>query len=106
MSNRTRNNRVSRKLPKNIVKITVEDGREYYTYEMFHFMPEWLEYAENINDPKRELAFFDSISKYGCYEIEPTEITEIGGEDLDYFNAQVRPELDRQHKLLREGKEI
>ena len=45
MSNRTRSNRVSRKLPKNIVKITVEDGREYYTYEMFHFMPEWLEFA-------------------------------------------------------------
>lgn len=103
MSNRARSNRISRKLPKNIVKITVEDGREYYTYEMFHFMPEWLEYAESINDPKRELAFFDSISKYGCYEIEPTG---IGGGDLNYFNAQVRPELDRQHKLLREGKEI
>lgn len=103
MSNRTRTNRISRKLPKNIVKITVEDGREYYTYEMFRFMPEWLEYAESINDLKRELAFFDSISKYGCYEIEPTG---IGGGDLDYFNAQVRPELDRQHKLLREGKEI
>ncbi len=103
MSNRTRTNRISRNLPKNIVKITVEDGKEYYTYEMFHFMPEWLEYAESINNPKTELVFFDAISKYGCYEIEPTE---IGGEDLDYFNAQIRPELDRQHKLLREGKEI
>lgn len=103
MSNRTRTNRISRNLPKNIVKITVEDGREYYTYEKFRFLPEWLEYSESINDPKRELAFFDSISKYGCYEIEPTE---IGGEDLDYFNAQVRPELDRQHEIMKKGGDI
>lgn len=88
---------------KNGLKITVEDGIKYYTYPKFRFMPEWAKYIRDIKEPERRYAMFDAVTKYGCYDIEDIGIE---GADLEYFNKEVRPELDRQHKRMREGKRI
>ena len=52
---------------------------------------------------EQRTCFFDAISKYGCYEIEPTDLQ---GEALDYFNTEVRPELDKQHEVMKKGGRI
>ena len=67
----------------------------------FYWRKEWAEYAKSINDPKTELAFFDAITKYGCYKIEPTGIS---GENLSFFNSRIRTEIDKQHK--KQGRKI
>ena len=103
MSNRNKTNRQQgrRPWPRNIVSVTIdENGKKRYTYRQFRWFPQWLKYADTIKEQSKELAFFDAISKYGCYEIEPTDLQ---GEALDYFNNEVRPELDSQHEIMRKG---
>lgn len=71
-------------------------------YPKFRVVPEWLEFMGNMNKEDRG-KMFDAIMIYGCFELEPTN---LDGDLLEYFNKEIRPELDRQHKRLREGKEI
>lgn len=54
-------------------------------------------------DKKDRGELFDAIMIYGCFELEPTN---LDGDILEYFNKEIRPELDKQHKRLKEGKEI
>lgn len=75
-------------------------------YPKFRWMPEWADYYAKIKDCgdwMRELAFCDAIMLYGCYAIYD-EL--LNPEDKAYFDMQVVPELNRQHKRLEEGKEI
>lgn len=97
-----------KKLPKGIIGVTVKDGKEYYTYEKFRYMPEWAEYNINIKDDKRRLAMAELIMFYGCCDVDEDGLNlyRVQEEDMKYFNEVIRPELDRQHKRLREGKEI
>lgn len=82
--------------------VTTVDGEERYAYEKFRWFIAWLEFDNTL--PKEEqFPFRWAIIKYGLYEIEPADIQ---GPALDYFNEVIRPELDRQHKQLKEGKEI
>lgn len=91
---------IRKRISKNCV-CTIEGNSKYYTYEKFRWFVEWLEYSEKL--PRTEqYEFYGAVSKYGLYEIEPT----LKGAVLLYFNANVRPELDKQHKRLREGKKL
>lgn len=82
--------------------VAVEDGKELYTYKKFRWFIEWLEYSETL--PKDiQPVFSRAISTYGLFAIEPTDLQ---GDALNYFNEKIRPELNRQHKRLREGKKL
>lgn len=81
--------------------LTIDGNSKYYTYEKFRWLIEWLEYSEKLPQPE-QYEFYGAVSKYGLYEIEPT----LKGAVLDYFNVNVRPELDKQHKRLKEGKKL
>lgn len=72
-------------------------------YPKFKFMPEWRNYAVKKCDWRRRIALYDAISLYGCFAVEE-ELQ--NAEDQAYFETKVIPELDRQHKLLEDGKEI
>ena len=73
------------------------------TYEKFRWFAEWVAYCETLHDDMEQLAFHESIAKYGLKGEEPTE---IAGAALEYFNQKIRPELDRQHERMRKGRDI
>ena len=72
-------------------------------YPKFKFQPEWAYYIDKLDDWKRQLSMYDNISLYGCYGVEDEF---LHADDEAYFDNKIRPELDRQHKLLDEGKDI
>ncbi len=72
-------------------------------YEKFRWFAEWVAYCETLHDGTEQLAFHESIAKYGLKGEEPTGIT---GAALDYFNREIRPELDRQHERMMKGCDI
>ena len=72
-------------------------------YNKFRWFAEWVEYCKTLYDDSEQLAFHEAIAKYGLECEEPIRIT---GAALEYFNMKVRPELDRQHKRMREGKRL
>lgn len=74
-------------------------------YPKFHWMPEWKHYTDTIpkEQTDRRLDMLDAIMIYGCYGVKYVVQTP---EDKAYFEKEIIPELDRQHKLLDEGKEI
>ena len=45
----------------------------------------------------------DAIAEYGIMSKEPTGIT---GATLEYFNMEIKPELDRQHEQMMKGRDI
>lgn len=71
-------------------------------YDRFSFAPEWLEYIDSLPriDGGRLLM---QIRFYAFFETEPETLTP---EAQEYFNREIRPDLDRQHKRLNEGKRI
>ena len=72
-------------------------------YEKFRLLVEWVAYCETLHDDAEQLAFHESIAKYGLKCEEPAGIT---GAALEYFNTEIRPELDRQHKRMMKGRDI
>lgn len=72
-------------------------------YEHFKFNIEWLEECERQPTKEQNSALYYAIVFYGLNEIEPQGLTP---EVLEYFNNEIRPELDRQHERLNEGKKL
>lgn len=71
-------------------------------YPKFRFLLEWLEYIDSL--PKGDGdSLLLQIGAYGIREEEPETLTP---EAQEYFNREIRPELDRQHRRLNEGKRI
>ena len=101
MSNRNNTNRQTGRRPKSRAANWNDKG--HYIYNAFYWLSDWVAYANAINDESREHAFYDAVANYGCFVIEPIF---LGGEDLAYFNTEVRPELDRQHEIMRKGGRI
>ena len=101
MSNRNKTNRQTGRRPR--LRNTSWNGKGHYIYNVFNWLSDWVGYANAINNESRERTFYDAIANYGCFVIEPTDLS---GEDLDYFNTEVRPELDRQHEIMRKGGRI
>ncbi len=74
-------------------------------YPLMHFLPEWMEQITTM--PRDEgNALLYAAAGYGIREIEPTTEGNLSPEALEYFNREIRPELDRQHKRFNEGKPI
>lgn len=71
-------------------------------YLRFRFSPEWLEYIDTLPKEDGDNLLLQ-IRAYALYDAEPEELTP---EAQEYFNREIRPELDRQHKRLNEGKRI
>lgn len=82
--------------------VTISDDGKV-TYEKFRWLTEWVGYCTTLHDDMEQLAFHESIAKYGLKGEEPTEIT---GAALEYFNREIRPELDRQHERMMKGRDI
>ena len=72
-------------------------------YEKFRWLVEWVTYCEILHDESERLAFNDAIAEYGIMSKEPTGIT---GATLEYFNMEIKPELDRQHEQMMKGRDI
>lgn len=74
-------------------------------YPKMHILPEWMERISQM--PRDEgNALLYAAAGYGIREIEPTTEGNLTPEALEYFNREIRPELDRQHKRLNEGNPI
>jgi len=78
-----------------------DDGITFY--EKFRWLVEWVTYCEILHDEAERLAFNDAIAEYGIMSKEPTGIT---GATLEYFNMEIKPELDRQHEQMMKGRDI
>lgn len=73
-------------------------------YPKMHLLPEWMEIIRKM--PRREgNALLMAAAGYGTHEIEP-DPDELTAEAQEYFNKEIRPELDRQHRRFKEGKRI
>lgn len=98
----SRTNRVNaprRSKPVGNVYDTVTGG---YDTVVMVFKQEWAEFIQTMPyDEGSRFAF--KIMQYGAEEIEPTDLTP---EERSYFEAVVRPELDRQIKRKKEGKPL
>ncbi len=79
------------------------DGKiKSINFGKFRFFGEWLDYIDRLSkEAQPGLMYY--IFAYGFHETEPDELTP---EAQEYFNRVIRPELDRQHKRLNEGKRI
>lgn len=84
MSNRTRTNRISRKLPN-------------FNAPFFWWRADWVEYMDGIQSNPEKLNFARSIAEYGLFGKEPYRLS---CEDLEYFNEVIRPDLDEQRKRM------
>lgn len=78
-------------------------NRQRQIFPKFRFAVEWLEYIENIADEDEQLKMFAAVSDYGINANAPNGLTPC---NEDYFNREIRPDLDRQHKRFKEGKSI
>ena len=69
----------------------------------FWWRKDWYLYMRGIQETIPAVNFALSIARYGFYGEEPTR---IDGELLEYFNREVRPDLDKQRKRMktREGR--
>ena len=76
---------------------------KFVTISSDGWFAEWVAYCETLHDDMEQLAFHESIAKYGLKGEEPTE---IAGAALEYFNQKIRPELDRQHERMMKGRDI
>lgn len=61
----------------------------------FVFYAEWVKFGDSLQSDEERICFYKAISKYGLYGAEPHHLT---GETLAYFNSNVRPIIDKQHK--------
>lgn len=66
-------------------------------FEKFQFRVKWMEFAATLQ-PKEETAFKWAVILYGLKSEEPTR---LHGKSLEYFNSEVRPDIDKQHKRMR-----
>lgn len=64
-------------------------------YPEFRFYKKWKDKIRTIPDTDIKLALYRSIDDYGLNGIEPSALK---GEILDYFNSEIRPILDKQHR--------
>lgn len=71
-------------------------------YPKFRFFIEWLQFIDTLPKVDGD-GLLLQIAAYGIHETEPKELTP---EAQEFFNREIRPELDRQHKRLNEGKRI
>lgn len=69
-------------------------------FPRFEFMPEWWEFAKHIDDDEQMVTYFRCITHYALSEREP-QPGEMSGDTLGYFNNTIRPNLDRQHAMMR-----
>lgn len=103
---KTKNSRTNRvnspRRPKPVGNIcdTVTGG---YDTVVMVFKREWAEFIQKTMPYDEGSRFAFKIMQYGAEEIEPTDLTP---EERSYFEAVVRPELDRQIKRKKEGKPL
>lgn len=69
-------------------------------WPLFEWRKEWGKYVTAITDPGQRLAMIEAITNYGLEEAAPEPPT-LNPANLDYFNNQVRPRLDEQHRKLK-----
>ena len=63
-------------------------------YPAFEWRGEWIEFAETITDIDEKVMFYRGLVQYGLNDTEPI----LNADAMAYFNAEVRPELNRQHQ--------
>lgn len=56
----------------------------------------WVEFSDTLPE-QEQLPFYEAVARYGLKGEEPKGLCV---EAMEYFNAKVRPELDRQHKRM------
>lgn len=71
--------------------MTMEQTKEY----PFTFYDKWLNYGARLDDIETQWNFYKAIVAYGVYEKEPKGLDVC---DLAFFNRNIRPVIDRQHK--------
>lgn len=73
-------------------------------YPKTYLAPEWIEHIKAMPyDEGNEL--LAAAAGYGTHEIEPNPDA-LTPEAMEYFNREIRPELDRQHRRFNEGKRM
>lgn len=80
----------------------VPEWMEAPKYKRFRFSSDWLAFIDSLPEVDGN-ALLLQIRSYALYEAEPGDLTP---EAQEYFNREIRPDLDRQHKRLSEGKLI
>lgn len=65
---------------------------KYYKY---HFYKTWADRIRSFKDLDVQWNLYHAVDDYGLHGIEPTTLT---GDALEFFNTEVRPNLDIQHK--------
>lgn len=66
----------------------------------FDFYESWVRFGDKIESDEERINYYRAISRYGAFRKEPDNLQ---GEVLDYFQTQIRPELDRQHEAMKKG---
>lgn len=62
----------------------------------------WLEYAYTM--PQRDCgAFLRQLVRYGFYHAEPEE---LNAEQMEYFNKEIRANLDKQYIRIEEERAV
>jgi hypothetical protein len=76
-------------------------------YPYIKILPEWITYAEQSKAraaaKKQRYSVLLAIIEYGAVCREPEGLPE---DELEWFNRVVRPEIDRQHKRMEEGRKL
>lgn len=63
----------------------------------FYFYSGWVKFGDTIQDNAERLNYYRAITKYGLQGDEPKT---LHGATLRYFNTEIRPQLDKQHRAL------
>lgn len=76
-------------------------------YPYIKILPEWVTHAEQgatqDSDKQRRYSVLWTIVFYGVFGKEPHGLPK---EEMEWFNKEVRPELDRQRKRIEEGRSL
>lgn len=66
-----------------------------HKYPYFRFYRKWGERIQSFKYIGIRLALYQAIANYG---IDRTEPIQLRGEALDFFNNEVRTNIDEQHR--------
>lgn len=69
----------------------MEQTKEY----PFAFYDSWLNYGARLDDIETQWNFYKAIVGYGIYGREPQGLDKC---DLAFFNRNIRPVINKQHK--------
>lgn len=59
------------------------------------FNSDWAKFGDALQDMQEQINYYRAIFEYGTYGKEPESLT---GNTLAYFDENVRPMIDKQHK--------